>query len=277
MSENMGKHRFDAIEIPKQLPEAVCGGIRKGKRTLFLRYTSSLAATLVILSFITANVPVLYAQASDIPFLAPIVRIMRVGSGGTQTAEAEGTVETEENSLTIFFTDKEENPISVPTFSAVERKLPRRLTLRIHGMAEDRQLNLWEALKNQDAIADAYALSSTDPTEQGVILHLKSGWECTAVQDKNRLTLQFTRETAERSAETGYVLSSTPMQQGKELAELTEELLWEGASQLRLSSRDYRVVLGEFRTREQAEKAGETILKTKGIHLEIIPISQEEL
>ena len=272
MSENMGKHQFDAIEIPEQLTGTVRRGIRKGKRTLFWRYTSSSAATLLILIFITANVPALYARAAEIPFLAPVVRMMRVGSGGSQVSGAVGTVEAGENSLTITFTDGEGKPISVPTFSAARRKLPQRIILRIHGLAEGKPLNLWEALKNQEAIADAYPLSATDETEQGVILHLKPGWECAAMQYENRLTLQFTWEKPEREPETGYVLCSKTMEPGTELAKLTEDLLWEGATQLRLSQQDYRVVLGEFPTREQAEKARKTILETKNIQLEILPI-----
>ena len=276
MSENMGKHQFDAIEIPTQLEGTVRHGIRKGKQVLFWRYTSSCAATLLILIFMTANVPVLYAMAAEIPFLAPVVRMMRVGSGGSQVNGAVGTVEAGENSLTIQFTDRDGKPVPVPTFSAARRKLPERMTLRIHGIAEEEPLNLWEALKNQEAIADAYPLSTTDPTERGLILHLNPGWSCTTAQYDNSLTLQFTWEAPEKPPETGYVLSSRPMEPGKELAELTESLLWEGATQLRLSEQDYRVVLGEFRSREQAEKAQESILKTKNIPLEVLPILGEK-
>ena len=121
----------------------------------------------------------------------------------------------------------------------------------------------------------AYALSTTDPEEQGVIFHLKPGWSCTAAQYENRLTLQFAWEAPEKPAATGYVLSSPAMEPGTELAELTESLLWEGATQLQLTPRDYRVVLGEFSTPELAEKGRETILKTKNIPLDVLPIFPE--
>ena len=275
MSENTGKHSFDSIEIPEQLAGTVRHGIRKGKRALFWRYTASSAATLLILIFITANVPVLYAQAAEIPFLAPVVRIMRVGSGGSQVTGAAAAVETGENSLTVLFTDSDGNPIAVPVFSAAGRKLPERMILRLHGLAENQPLNLAEALLTQEAVSKAYALSATDPEEQGVIFHLKPGWSCTAAQYDNRLTLRFTWEAPEKPAAAGYVLSSPPMEPGRELAELTESLLWEGATQLQLTPRDYRVVLGEFHTPEQAEKAREAILKARNLPLEVLPISPE--
>ena len=275
MSENIGKKQFEAIPVPEELSGAVRRGIRRGKGMLFLRSASSAMAAALVLIFIAANVPSMYARAAELPVLAPIVRMMRVGSGGSQAEGAIGTVESGENSLTIRFTDGEGKEIPAPTFSAARRKLPQRIILRIHGMAEEKTLNLWEALKNQEAIADAYALSTTDPAEQGVILHLKPGWECAAMQYENRLILQFTWEAPEGDADRGFVLSSGPMEPGMELAKLTEDLLWEGATQLKLSPRDYRVVLGEFRTREQAEKARKTIFETKNIHLEILPISGE--
>ena len=275
MSENTGKHFFDAIEIPEQLAGTVRHGIRKGKRALFWRCTASSAATLLILIFITANVPVLYAKAAEIPFLAPVIRIMRVGAGGSQVSGAMAAVETEEQSLTILFTDSDGKPTAVPVFSAARRKLPERVILRIHGLAENQSLNLAEAFLTQEGVSNAYALSTTDPEEQGVIFHLNPGWSCTAAQYENRLTLQFAWEDPEKAAATGYVLSSLPMEPGMELAELTESLLWEGATQLQLTPQDYRVVLGEFSTPEQAEKGRETILKAKNIPLEVLPVFPE--
>ena len=275
MSENMGKMQFDAIEVPAELPKTVRQGIRRGRGRLFLRSATAAAAAVLVLIFAAANIPGMYARAAEIPFLAPIVRMMRVGSGGSQVTGAIASVEAGENSVTFTFTDGEGREVPVPTFSAARRKLPRRLILRLHGMEENAPLSLPETLLNQEAISDVYALSATDPGEQDIILHLNPGWECAAVQQENRLTLRFTWEAPEKPEETGYVLSSAPMKPGRELAELTEALLWEGATQLRLSREDYRVVLGEFQTREQAEAAREAISKTKDIRLEILPISPE--
>ena len=276
MSENIGKQQFETISVPAELSQTVCRGIRRGKAMLLLRSASSVIAAALVIIFAAANIPSMYARAAELPLLAPIVRMMRVGSGGSRTAGAAGTVEVGAHSLTVIFTDGEGTPIPVPAFSAARRKLPRLLTLRIHGMAEEASLNLWEALSSQEAIADAYPLWSTDPAEQGVTLHLNPGWDCTVLQQGNRLTLHFTWEAPEMSPESGYVLSSPSMAPGPELAELTESLLWEGAAQLRLQGQDYRVVLGEFPTREQAEKAQKTIFETKNIHLEILPIPREK-
>ena len=201
---------------------------------------------------------------------------MRVGTGGSQVTGAMAAVETGEHSLTILFTDSGGKPTAVPVFSAARRTLPERMILRIHGLAENRLLNLEEAFLTQEGVSKAYALSTTDPAEQGVIFHLKPGWSCAAAQYENRLTLQFTWEVPEKPAVTGYVLSSPPMEPGTELAELTGSLLWEGATQLQLSPRDYRVVLGEFSTQKQAEMARETILKNKNIPLEVLPIFPED-
>ena len=129
MSDNMGKKQFASIEIPELLPGAVRQGIRRGKRALFLRSaTGALSAALVLL-FVAANIPALYGRAAEIPFLAPLAAIMRVGSGGSQTTGAIGLAEAGETRLTIAFTDMEGNPVLAPAFSAARRKLPRRVTL----------------------------------------------------------------------------------------------------------------------------------------------------
>ena len=275
MSENEGKKQFDAIEIPDELNLSVQKGMRRGKKRLFLRYASSSAAAVLLLVFFTANVPVLYTRAAEIPFLAPIVRMMRVGSGGSEVTGAVGAAETGEDSLKISFKSGDGRPVAVPVFSAGKRKLPERVTLRLHGMSVDNVLDLAGPLGTMEAVEKAYALSSTDPEEQGVIFHLNPGWDCAVMQYENVLELKFTWEEPEKEAAVGYILGSEPMSSGKELAELTEALLWEGATQLQISPSEFRVVLGEFSREEQAMEAQKKLMEEKGIRMEVIRISPE--
>ena len=268
MNEHREKNQFEAIPIPAELGASVKSGLRKGKRRLAYRRTLSGMAAAVALVFLTANIPPLYARAAELPILAPLVRVMRVGNGGKAVSGVVAHVEAGESLIRLAFTHgNQEAP--VPVFSAVQRKAPRRVILRLHGLAAETPLDLAETLRSQSAVSDAYPISTTDPEEQGVVIHLEPGWNCAAGQYEQSLELQFTLGETEPPAEYE-VLCSEPLPQGMELAQLTELLLWEGATQLKAPSGDYYVVLGEFPTEQQAQQAQQNLLDTKGVHLNVV-------
>ena len=271
MSENMGKCQFDAIDLPEELGAAVARGVRRGKRRRTVRRSLSGVAAAVMLVFLTANVPPLYAQAADLPLLGQLVRVMRVGTGGEAVTGAVGHVQSGHDRVQLVFTDASGDRV-VPVFSSARFEAPRRLVLRLHGLAETEVLPLTEAFRKQEAVADAYALSVTDPAEQGVVLHLSPGWECSTGQYEDTLELQFVRGEPTEEPDC-YVLSSEALEPGRELAELTERFLWEGASQLRTASGTYRVVLGSYRTEEQAGLAQQGLLEKSGRELQVLRIS----
>ena len=275
MKKNGVKDQFDAIQIPAELDESVRRGLQKGHRRLALRRTLSGMAAALAVVFLTANIPPLYAQAAEVPLLAPLVRVMRMGNGGQEASGAVAQIQSTKDRVQLTFTNGEEK-VPVPAFSAVQRKSPQRVILRMHGLEPGKPLGLAEVLLQQTAVADAYALSTTDPEEQGVVLHLETGWSCTVGQYEQALELQFTQETPEDRREV-YTLRSAPMPQGAELAELTEQLLWEGATQLKGPSGNFYVVLGEFASEEQAKRAQESLLATKGAALHVVHMTDETL
>ena len=267
MNEQMGKGRFDAIEIPAELDAAVKSGLQRGRRRLAFRRTMSSMAAVVALVFLTANIPPLYARAAEVPLLAPLVRVMRMGNGGQEASGAVAHIQSEQDRVSLTFTNGG-TAVPVPVFSAAQRKAPQRVILRLHGLAQGTPLGLAEALLKQSGVADAYTLSVTDPEEQGVAIHLRPGWTCAVSQYEQALELQFTKTAAEQKAET-FLLCSQPLSPGEELAELTEALLWEGATQLRTPAGDYYVVLGEFATEEQANRAQKSLRDAKKADLQV--------
>ena len=269
MKAHREKDRLDAIQIPAALDESVKSGLRKGRRRLALRRTMSGMAAVLAVTFLTANIPPLYARAAEVPLLAPLVRVMRMGSGGQEANGAVARIQSGQDRIQLTFINGEE--ASVPVFSAVQRQSPRRVILRLHGLEPGKPLGLAEALLKQTAVTDAYEISATDPEEQGVVLCLQTGWSCTVGQYEQALELQFTEGAAEEQREF-YTLCSAPLPQGTELAELTELLLWEGATQLRAPSGDFYVVLGEFTSEEMAKRARESLLAAKGAELNVVHV-----
>ena len=273
MKTDMGREAFDAIPIPAELEHCVKSGLRKGRVRRGVRRGFSGLAAAVALVFLTANIPYLYARAEEVPALAPLVRVMRIGNGGEELKDAVPHVQPGRNRIRIAFTDLGGKESPVPVFSAVQRKAPQRVTLRVHGLSGE--LKIEESLMEQAAVSDAYPLSATDPREQGVSFHLKPGWHCAVSQYENVLEPQFTKG---EDVETGdcYVLRSAPLPWGEALAQLTESLLWEGATQLRLPTGEYCVTLGEFATKEQAERAQTGLLESHGVEMGVYHVTPDQ-
>lgn len=89
---NAGKVKYDAIEIPAGLEDAIDSGIKRAGRQRpmrALRRTAAGAAAAVCVLFAGANIMPVYSFAADLPVLGSIVRVLHVGSGGEVTDGAQ--------------------------------------------------------------------------------------------------------------------------------------------------------------------------------------------
>ena len=168
----------------------------------------------------------------------------------------------------LSFRDKKGSPTSIPVYSAVRRNAPKRVVLRIHGLQANHDSSLVSSLKNQNAVLDAYAVACKDPTDQAVVIALKPDWDCAVGEYEGILAIQFFPGEIQEEKDI-YVLASDPMPFGQEPANLTETLLWEGATQIKTGEHEYRVLVGEYRSLTLAENAKAAISQKAGAAFQV--------
>ena len=271
MEHHPSQLQYCEIPLPETLESVVAQAIRRGRRRRFAERAGTGLAALLAVVFLTANLPPLYAGAVELPLLGPMVRIMRVGTGGQAAVSGvTGTVRSGADAVKISFSAPDGSPAGVPPFSAAQRQAPRRLILWLHGVSALDLTALTAALCRQPAVADAYPLAVSDANETGVTVLLREGFDCSVGEygEPGTLGLRFFpgEETAQRPL---WYLCGGPMAFGPELAELTEALLWEGAAQVRLPDGRYQVTLGEYSTEAQAEQARQGIRQKTGVELTV--------
>jgi len=264
--DNIGKQHYREIPVPDCLERTVAKAVRRGLRRRVIRRAGSGIAAMLAVMLLCANVPVLYAAAAEVPLLGRMVRIMRVGSGGRNTQGVRTSVLTAGTAVRLHFENPDGSAAEVPRYSASLREAPFRIVLRLHG-AEDLDA-LTAALSGQAAVADAYPNACTVPGDQCVTIVLREGWNCSVGEYETPDVLEISfHEEPDREAEDAWYLCGEPVPFGSGLAELTERLSWEGATQIRMGDGTYRVVLGGYRTEAQAldardgleEKLGEPL------------------
>ena len=269
MTEKNGKEYYDAIPIPDALEETVARSVRRGKRKVFMERFAGSAAAMLAVVLIAANVPMLYTQASEMPVLGEMVRILRIGSGGTVGTPVSGIPVLLENGVALQFETKKGEAAEVPPFSAIRRTAPERIVLRMHEIKTLDQERLREMLRRQEAVADAYFTAAQDADEVALSILINRGYDCTIGEygAPSALRMEFTAADVREDEDVWY-LRSPSVERAEMLTEMAEALDWEGASQVKTGAGTYFLTLGAYGTLERAEKAAAGIYEVSGIHLE---------
>ena len=265
---DVGKDRFDAIEIPEGLGKTVHRAAIRGMAARTARKTGAFVCLLVMLTGVAANIPCFYAAAAEIPALGPIVRMMHIGSGGTTGLKVCGATSFDGDTVSVRFTGFSGEPAQVPEFSVIQRNYPRRMVLHFHGIAQMDEQQLLEALRSHPAVEDAYGLIYSEEDEVGVNILLQDSMQCTVTQYADGVLKIGFREGTSAGKDTAYVLCSEPLEPDA-AADFCRSLAWEGASQIRTEDGKYQIFLGEFCTLKQAEKAHARILEARKTDLQI--------
>lgn len=254
--ENIGKIQYDNIPIPDELEQVVSRAVRKGMWHRTVKHLATSAAAVLAVMILCANVPVLYAGAAEIPLLGQMVRIMRIGSGGQEVTGITASAQTIGDTVQLHFETAAGGSTVIPRYSATRKSAPFRVVLRLHGIEELDVDGLVSSLRKHDAVADAYPNAYSTRGDVGVTFLLKEGFDCAVGEydAPDTLGITFYEEPAEEST-AAYYLRSAAMPFGNELAGLTEQLAWEGATQIRLEDGCYCVVLGGYQTEKQALQA----------------------
>ena len=92
------------------------------------------AAASFCLLFLCANVAPLYARASRMPVLGPVVRVLRVGSGGERTDGVHAAAQTEGETVYLRFERGSEETDAAPVYTVSHLLSPNRLALTLRGV-----------------------------------------------------------------------------------------------------------------------------------------------
>ena len=260
---NIGKQRYDNIEIPEGLDAAIESGLRRGAGRRRVRRAAKAAAGMaaaLCLAFGAANIAPVYAHASEIPVLGEIIRVFRVGSGGEVTDGVHAGADTRGGSVELNFSGAAE---SVPHYTARRLSAPERLVLSLSGV---RGLDL-EALSGEllatGAVIDVYRSLVLDDSRVEINIVLAGGWDCeiTEYGSPGSLVLDFI--PAEAGGGT-YFLRTGAMPWGEALALICEEYHAEEPTQLKTAGGEYAVAIGEYASAEEAEAALEALREAHG-------------
>ncbi len=253
---NIGKRRYEEIPIPDDLEWIVARACRRSSyRRIVKKWLTGFAAVFTLL-LICANITPLYASAAEVPILGQMVRVLRIGSGGHATDDVFVTAKATTTGVEISFHTKGGKDSQVPVYSVTRRTAPFRMILRLHGIESMDTESLLTAFSSLDAVADVYLNAYTTAGDQGITVVLNRDCEFSVEENDSpgTLVVDFYDGESDQNA-TSYFLCSEAMPLGEELADLTQQFSWEGATQVKTAAGEYRVVLGNYRTEEQAREA----------------------
>ncbi|MDD6158879.1 MAG: hypothetical protein PUC52_05610 [bacterium] len=215
------------------------------------------AAASFCLLFLCANVAPLYARASRMPVLGPVVRVLRVGSGGERTDGVHAAAQTEGETVYLRFERSSEETDAAPVYTVSHLLSPNRLVLTLRGVRSLDFQGVRESLLGAEAVEDVYRAMIGDDSMVGLVIVLRGGYTCEVTERTApaSLSLRFLAPAEPLSEESVYYLRSEAIPYGEELGMLTERFAADGATQLKTRQGTYLIAIGQYGTQAEAEEA----------------------
>lgn len=269
---NPGKARYESIPIPEELNAAIASGIRRGRRQLRLHQATRAlvsAAAAFVLLFGSANIPVLYASAVQIPVLGDLVRIFHIGQGGESTDGMSLTAQSAEQSIDLIFDTGSDGSTSAPRYTVSRLRAPHRIVVRLSGIRLAERDTICENLIACDGVSRAYFSMMLDDSMIELNIELAEGFDYTITEYTTPARLTITFIPTEQTAETEEVwyLRTEAAAFGESLGHLDEQLRGITTSQVQTDDGLFILTVGEYTSQAEAEaalaqlceKAGQTL------------------
>lgn len=255
---NIGKERYDNIEIPAQLDQVILDAVDRAKREnrlLKLRRWAASAAAVFCVLFLSANITPIYAYASQIPVIGSVVRVLHIGSGGERTDGAHAGAQTDGETVQFHFESKSQQLDSAPVYTISHLLAPNRIILTLHGVRSIDYEGIRESLLKTEAVQDVYRSMIGDDSMFGFVIVLNGGYtyEVTEYENPASLSLRFYAEDDGQPERIVYYLRSQAVAYGEELGMLNEQFYCDGATQLQTQKGEYIITIGQYDTQEEAE------------------------
>lgn len=265
-----GKERYDRIPIPDRLDDVLQDAQKRAAtRTRRFSGVSRLAvvAAACLMLLLVVNVPAVSHAMANIPVVGKIVQVLQFGGGGERTdGVAVDTAVVEENTLRIEFGSNGQASANVPSYTVEQKDAPNRLIFTFNGTREFDYDKVEQDLRGLSLVKDVYRNVILDDSAMRFVVELKNGvtHTITEFREPAGLELKLTQGTAEEPYVV-YGLRSEEMPMGEGLAMLEELYGGEGVSFVKAGSGEFVAVIGEYRTREEAEKKLREVEEKAGV------------
>lgn len=272
---NTGKESYDNIDIPDdKLLAAIGKGIYKEKKQRKKRILQGFVATAaacVLILFGCANIPMIYTYAKEIPIIKEFVQALRIGHGGKVQENITPVVSSDSKSVTISFSAEGSTTGEVLSYSVSYHYAPVRVQIVFHGIDSDFYDLLKEKLAVVDAIADMYQIKTLQEDDVAFVIVLKElyNYELMEFSNPGSLTITFYQdayytEEEKHPGQMVYFLRTDSGLSDEELMSLLLKYQEENPTQIRNMAGEYLFVIGEYGTKEEAERKYKILAKKYG-------------
>lgn len=289
-----GKELYDSIAIPDdKLIESLKKGQQKWnkkKRMLVVKRSGLAVAACFALLLITANVPAMYAYASNIPVIKTLVQALRNGSGGENIDQVSINVSVDERTITFQFLEGGLISNKVLSYSTEFHYAPARMEFSFYNVDAQYKTVIFNNIKNQihslKACKDIYMVESLDENTLSFVVQLKQlyNYELIEYNDPGEVTIQFYQDAyytdgEKRPGQTIYLLRSSVISSTKEIQQLLKQYQNEEISQIKNEDGGFIFTIGEYNTKDEAKKALSRLQEEYGheIHFTINQCAVEQI
>ena len=256
---------YENIEIPDdRLVQAIYAGMGRAERIRRKkRLSASLtaAAAAFALLFCSANIPAVYAYASGLPVVGEFVRALHIGGGGETTLHEDISVEVVDSELIVRFVNQGRTTDTVVPYRVQGHDAPCRIDLSLKSLTEEEYEKLEAQIREMKGVSDVYRTLSLekDTVSFTIVLNRLYDYEVMEQIFPGTLSVRLFQDayyTAEENApeQQVYYLRTEGMEQDDSLRALLEKYKAEEPSQVRTQEGSFILAIGEFDTREEAEK-----------------------
>lgn len=229
------------------------------KKRGFLGFAATVAACMVLL-FGCANIPSMYACASEIPGLKSIVRVLRVGEGGTPIGNAAAKVVSDSESVTISFFTEKGAAEEAASYSVGYYYEPARIQILFRGVDSSLYEMIKEKLADVDGVESVYRIKTLQEEDLAFAMVLKEMYDYEVVECANpgSLTIRFHLDAyyTEDEIQPGqmiYFIRTRELGFDEELDGLYRRYLNEKPTQVKNKNGKYILMIGTYKTRGEAE------------------------
>lgn len=261
---NTEKFAYENIEVPDdRLVQAIYSGMGRAKRIKRRQYTArslTAAAAVFALLLCSANIPSLYAYASEIPILGEFVRALHAGSGGEQTLHEDIQAEIQDNELVIHFINDGRTTDTVAPYTAQHYSAPSRITLTLESLTEEEYEKLESQIREMKGVADVYRILSPEKEKISFVMVLDRLYDYEVVEQifPGMLSIRLFQDAYYAAGEKApeqqvYYLRTEGLGQDQRLEELLKKYQAEDPAQVKTQAGSFILTIGEFSSEEEAE------------------------